>query len=196
MKRKLLYPTLAVVIVGAAVAVGAYQLSRPPNASAGIDSGNGQPTAFAYGNDNAPSESGFKDSSSRVGIDARFMKPSSSNSPQRLRVRLHIDKGWHVNANPASLGALIPTTVQARSNGQRVPLRVKYPRGRDSNIHLGDKTIKVYDDNTTISAVLTPAALKAAQSGGGLDVLVRVQSCSNRGVCLAPAHLTTQLPRS
>ncbi len=195
MKRKLLYPTLAVVIIGAAVAVGAYQLSRPSNAGAGINDSNGQPTALAYGNDNAPTQRGFKDSSSRVSIGARLLKPSSGDGSQRLRVRLHIDKGWHVNANPASMKALIPTTVQARSNGKRVPLRVKYPRGRDSNIHLGDKTIKVYDDHTTISAVLTPAALKAAQSGG-LDVLVRVQSCSDRGVCLAPARLTTQLPRS
>jgi hypothetical protein len=196
MKSKLLYPILAIAIVAAALAVGAYQLSRPSNAGAGIDSGNGQPTAFAYGNDNnAPSERGFKDSSSRVGIDARLVKPGSGDGSRRLRVRLHIAKGWHVNANPASMKALIPTTVQARINGKRAPLRVKYPSGRDSNIHLGDKTIKVYDDNTTISAVLTPAALKAAQSGG-LDVLVRVQSCSDRGVCLAPARLTTQLPRS
>jgi hypothetical protein len=196
MKSRVLYLTLAIGGLAVALGVGGYWLPRPTNADASANGGDAFAAALAYADNGASGQRRLPDSSTRVSINASFANPVANDGSRELRVTLQIDHGWHVNAHPASLGFLIPTTIAARANGQPLPLKVSYPSGRDSGIRLGDTSIEVYDDDTTISAALTPAALKAAQAAGGLDILVRAQSCSDKGVCLPPARLTVRLPWS
>ncbi|MCW8309134.1 protein-disulfide reductase DsbD N-terminal domain-containing protein [Acidiphilium sp. PA] len=108
-------------------------------------------------------------------------------------VRLNIKKGWHVNANPASLRFLIPTTVKSEINHKAVRLDISYPPGRDSHVKLDGKSILVYDDNTILRADMPASTLAQLRSAGSLSLVVTVQSCSNKGICLPPAQLRSTI---
>lgn len=137
---------------------------------------------------------GLPDSANKVHIQAWFPAPVANDGTRALAVRLRLASGWHVNAHPASLDSLIPTTLHARAGGSAVKLHTRYPPGVKSGITLGNTPIKVYGNNTTLNATLPPSAVAAAKAAGALSVSVRVQSCSNRGICLPPATVHTRLP--
>lgn len=138
--------------------------------------------------------SGLPDSADKVHIKAWFPAPVARAGTRALAVRLRLAKGWHVNANPASMKSLIPTTLRASAGGDAVKLNTQYPPGVDSGIKLGNTDIKVYSNNTTLNATLPKSAVVAAKAAGTLNVTVQVQSCSNRGICLPPAHVSTKVP--
>lgn len=104
-------------------------------------------------------------------------------------VTLHIDKGWHVNANPASLGNLIAATVWIERDGARHAAQATYPRGQSSGITIDGTDILVYEDGVTIRV----ANLTNPQTS---RVLVHVQACSTKGICLAPATITASKART
>ncbi len=110
------------------------------------------------------------------------------SAKQRLKVLLKIEPGWHVNANPASLEFLIPTTVSASLGGRALSVQASYPAGEVITTPVGEW--RVYEGLVDI-----PLTLQAAEvaSGGKLDVTVRVQACDDQGQCLPPAVLHTEL---
>lgn len=134
---------------------------------------------------------GLANSASKVDVTARF-RPATDDTRPRLRIRLDIADGWHVNAHPASLDFLVATTIRAKAGGEPLPLTIDWPRGRDSGVELGGTSIRVYDDNTVIPATLATAADKGAVAADRITVNVRVQACSNRGICLPPATLSVE----
>ena len=99
--------------------------------------------------------------------------------PRALVVRLSIDQGWHVNANPASLPFLIPTTVEL-SNGVQME-RIQYPPGIAFQPAFSDETLSVYEGRVAVRA--TPPAEFDATSP---SVAVRYQACDHQR-CLPPA---------
>lgn len=104
-------------------------------------------------------------------------------------VTLHIDKGWHVNANPASLGNLIAATVWIERDGARHAAQATYPHGQSSGIVIDGTDILVYEDDVTIKiANLTDPQTSRIQ--------VRVQACNTKGLCLAPATITASKART
>lgn len=119
----------------------------------------------------------------------------SGANDRELMVTLNINDGWHVNANPASLDFLIPTTVSTWVAGKPVATRTAYPSGKASGINLQDTDIKVYNDNTRIRLTLDPTVTDQINQGAPLTVSVRVQSCNDTGICLAPSDLETTLNR-
>lgn len=130
---------------------------------------------------------------SHVRIRARLKDPATTSGQPTLSVRLHIDEHWHVNANPASLDFLIPTTVAAKADDRPLTLQTTYPPGLKSDIRLGDTVIKVYENNTTIRSQLSPAAAAAATSAGGMQVSVTAQACNDKGICLPPSVMKTRV---
>lgn len=132
---------------------------------------------------------GLANSASKVDVTAEF-EPATDNDDLRIRVRLDIADGWHVNAHPASLDFLVATTIVARSGGETLALNIAWPEGRDSGIELGGTRIKVYDDNTVIPVQLARTTATKAHTAGQLTLNVRVQACSNDGICLPPSTLT------
>lgn len=104
-------------------------------------------------------------------------------------VTLHIDKGWHVNANPASLGNLIAATVWIERDGARHAAQATYPHGQSSGIVIDGTDILVYEDGATIAV----ANLSDPQTS---RVLVHVQACNTKGLCLAPATITASADRT
>lgn len=187
-------PRLRLIFVGCAVVAviavaGGYWRILARTRPAG--KGDAATQAEAYVQSQSGRSAQLADSADKVSIRASLVRRNVGSQGRVLRVRVLIRHGWHVNANPASLLSLIPTTVKARINGKPVALRVKYPPGQDSGIRLNGKPILVYDDNTVIRAHLPQGLTVTAQSASTLKVLLTVQSCSDKGICLAPAQLSS-----
>lgn len=180
MKRRtvvtLVSTTLVIVVVGV---LAAWQFSAPEN----VNEVSEPPPLAKY-------PAGMTQSSDRV-----HLQVASGADDQELVVTLNIDDGWHVNANPASLDFLIPTTVTTRIAGKPVVSQAAYPPGESAGISLQDTDIKVYEDDTDIPLYLDPAVTDQMEQGAPLTVSVRVQSCNDTGVCLAPSDLTQTLNR-
>ncbi|HLQ84568.1 MAG TPA: protein-disulfide reductase DsbD N-terminal domain-containing protein [Salinisphaeraceae bacterium] len=126
----------------------------------------------------------LQQSASKVEATATY----DTEDAQQLNVQLDIADGWHVNANPASLEFLIPTSITAHAGDNELAPEVDWPAGKDSGIELGGTEIQVYDSDTEIPVQLDDAAAKALQAGQ-LELEVVVQACSDDGICLPPSTL-------
>lgn len=137
---------------------------------------------------------GIPTSASKVDATARYVQTSHDDTRQ-LRVHLAIADGWHVNAHPASLDFLVPTSIRAFAGQQALPLAIDWPQGHDSGIQLGGTAIEVYSDDTVIPVTLEPAAVDTLQTAPALTLRVRVQACSDKGICLPPSDIDIQPPQ-
>lgn len=103
-----------------------------------------------------------------------------SDGTQTVVVTLHINKPWHVYANPVGnedLAAAQTTIVFPK--GVKV-VQAKYPAGKTIN----DKVIgkyHVYEGKVSI-----PIVIQRAGGAGPLELSVRYQACDDRR-CLPPA---------
>ena len=108
-------------------------------------------------------------------------------------VRLKIDDGYHVNANPPTLPYLIPTQVDITpTTGISVDF-ITYPNGLTKKFSFSpDQALAVYEGQTDLKLRLTAA--KTAQPGEhNLSVKLRVQACDDQ-VCYAPGTMDFTLP--
>ncbi|MFB6354935.1 MAG: protein-disulfide reductase DsbD domain-containing protein [bacterium] len=107
----------------------------------------------------------------------------SGSDTAGFKVVLRLGEGWHVNANPASLKYLIPTTVQL-VNGNAVTVRdVDYPPGQSLQLGFASEPLSVYEGKVRI-----PVVFEKKESGSfpAKDVVkVRYQACNDE-VCLRP----------
>jgi len=142
----------------------------------------------------APSaRSGLADSSDKVRLKIVGDSKTLTGETGEIVLALDIEPDWHVNANPASMEFLIPTAASSSVNGQSLEIPIQYPRGRVSDITLGDTALEVYDDGASIRLLPDEKQTAMLQEAGKLDVKVRVQACSEDGVCLAPSDLPLTL---
>lgn len=141
----------------------------------------------------SPVRTGLAQSSDKVNLMVTGAARSDAGTSSEIAVTLNIEPGWHVNANPASMEFLIPTTTSAVANGKPLDVQIQYPRGRVSDITLGETAIEVYDDGASIRLQPGEENFAILEEAGELDLKVRVQACSDSGVCLAPSDLTVTL---
>ncbi|MBW2362739.1 MAG: DUF255 domain-containing protein [Deltaproteobacteria bacterium] len=103
----------------------------------------------------------------------------------QLRVRVAVDAGWHVNANPASLAYLIPTRVE-REDG--AALRgAHYPQGTLFQPEFAPEPISVYEGSVEIPLTRLEGESEIS------SLVVRYQACDERQ-CLPPARSPVALP--
>jgi len=107
------------------------------------------------------------------------------DAPAELIVSFDIANDWHINANPASLEFLVPTTIQVERNGSPVELEIEYPAGKMLEAGL-QEPIAVYSGRVDIAAHPGPDPEKA----NNLEVKAVVQACNDSGRCLLPADLS------
>lgn len=191
MTKRHWYVASTIVATFAILAGGRYVSQTPPGEQQS-QSKTAVPRSFPSG-----AKAGFHMPTSAEKVDMTVHLKATRGaptSPEIIVVRLYIRKGWHVNANPASLPFLIPTVEKATVKGQPARLDITYPLGRNSNIVLQNKAIRVYDDGAILKASVPPLTFDRFRSAGSLAVAVTVQSCSNKGICLPPATLTSTLP--
>jgi hypothetical protein len=107
----------------------------------------------------------------------------SGADPRELVVRIEIDPGWHVNANPASLPFLIPTRVEPLGNG--AALDAEYPPGGELRPEFVKEVLRVYEGTVEI-----PITLRGSKAPP--RVALRFQACDEK-VCLPPSRVELAL---
>jgi hypothetical protein len=159
-----------------------------------VSTGSSTQTERASSEAPAPSaRSGLADSSDKVRLEIVGDSKALTGDAGEIVLALDIEPGWHVNANPASMEFLIPTVASSSVNGQSLDIPIQYPRGRVSDITLGDTALEVYDNDASIRLLPDEKQTAMLKEAGKLDMTVRVQACSDEGVCLAPADLPLTL---
>ena len=113
----------------------------------------------------------------KVGVS----EPEREGNRLTVTAVLDIAQSWHVNANPASLDFLIPTSVDVREDSGKAEAKPVYPDARAMTTPLGE--IKVYEGRVSI-----PVKVKVTLPDGteNLRLLVRAQACKD-AACLAPS---------
>lgn len=107
-------------------------------------------------------------------------------------VRLNIDQGYHVNANPPSYPYLKATEVEiAASNGLTVSF-ITYPGGISKKFAFAEKPLSVYEGEADIKIRLR-ADKSAARGSRNLSGKLLVQACDNQ-VCYAPGTINIVIP--
>lgn len=106
-------------------------------------------------------------------------------------VRLNIDNGYHVNANPPSFSYLIATELELTPAAGISVDFINYPNGLSKKFSFADQPLSVYEGETELKVRLTA---KSAQPGThNLSAKLRVQACDDQ-VCYAPGTMDLTLP--
>jgi len=107
-------------------------------------------------------------------------------------VRLKVQDGYHVNANPASFSYLIPTELKVTSaSGVSVDF-ITYPDPVTRTFSFADEPLKVYEGDTMVKAKLK-AAPSAETGTHNLSAQLRVQACNDQ-VCYPPGQIEVTIP--
>jgi hypothetical protein len=112
-------------------------------------------------------------------------EPEREGNSLTVTAVLDIAQSWHVNANPASLDFLIPTSVDVREDSGKAEAKPVYPDARAMTTPLGE--IKVYEGRVSI-----PVKVTLPDGTENLRLLVRAQTCKD-AACLAPSDLVIPL---
>jgi hypothetical protein len=108
------------------------------------------------------------------------------------RVRLTIDNGFHVNANPPSFSYLKPTELEVKPDAGISISFTKYPDPLTRSFEFAEKPIAVYEGETLITVRLK--ADRSAKPGRtNLAATLRVQACDEK-VCYAPGTKDVSIP--
>lgn len=100
-----------------------------------------------------------------------------------LQVEIHVNDGYHINANPASDPYLIPTRLLLDS---KTVQGVTYPPSHLFKPPFASAGIAVYSGQVVLHATLPAGA------GASSNVAVQVQACNDK-YCLAPSMLALPL---
>ena len=118
----------------------------------------------------------------------------ASGQSGEAMVRLNIDNGYHVNANPPSFPYLIPTELQITSSDVVSVDFITYPDPLTKKFSFAEKPLAVYEGATDLKIRFT--ASKSAPAGThNLSAKLRVQACDDQ-ICYAPGSIDLQLPVS
>ena len=110
------------------------------------------------------------------------VKVERSTAASQISITLRIDEGFHINANPASLPYLIPTTVIFTGI---TPYRLDYPTPVRFKPKFTDEPLNVYEGTVVITASFEKKVLDAAPV---LAATITAQACTDQ-ICLPPADL-------
>ena len=134
----------------------------------------------------APCQADATKSESKVKIEATAGKPDADGK-QVVTVKIAIDKGWHLYANPVPKDfAGVPVEVKYGGKTKPAVFKVDYPPGKE----VKDPTegnYQIYEDMAEIKVTLQ----RDKSDTSPLELSVKVQTC-NEKTCLPPA--TVKVP--
>jgi thioredoxin:protein disulfide reductase len=117
------------------------------------------------------------------------VSPGGSTDAQ---VRIEIENGFHVNANPPSLPYLKPTELELKPDADISVSFTTYPGPRVKKFSFSEQPLSVYEGESLIKV-----RLKASQSAKpgqkNLSATLRVQACDDK-VCYAPGAIEISIP--
>lgn len=107
-------------------------------------------------------------------------------------LRLTIQSGYHINANPPSYPYLIATALDiSPANGISVG-SVTYPKPMNRKFVFAEKPLAVYEGDAEVKATLK-ADKSAKQGQHSLAAKLRIQACDEQ-VCYPPGTLDLVIP--
>lgn len=107
-------------------------------------------------------------------------------------VRLTIQSGYHVNANPPTFSYLIPTELQITPTDGVSVSAMSYPPGINVKMAFSEQPLAVYEGNIEIKATLKVD--KSAKPGQhSLAAKLRIQACDDK-VCYPPGTRDLAIP--
>jgi hypothetical protein len=107
-------------------------------------------------------------------------------------LRLTIQSGYHVNANPPTYPYLIATDLQIDSAEGISTGPVKYPAALTRQFPFAEKPLAVYEGETELKTMIRPD--KSATPGPrSLSAKLRVQACDDQ-VCYPPGTINLSIP--
>ena len=122
----------------------------------------------------------FEDTADHVRIVA--VNRGSGSNDDRAVVVVTIDPGYHINANPASMAYLIPTTLNVT---KPTPLRVVYPEMVRFKPKFSEDVLDVYEGTIHIIAEFPKGVLASEHPLFGTLI---AQACTEE-YCLPPAEI-------
>jgi uncharacterized protein YyaL (SSP411 family) len=155
----------------AVVAASRYPVASRADASAKAPSSNTNPD-FASSADHVHAKAAIR----------------AAGETDEIIVTVLVDKGYHVNANPASFDYLIPTTV---TFADLPNVRMIYPDPISIKPRFAPEGLKVYEGEVTIRATAAKGALAQSSTPGAE---LKVQACTDE-ICLPPATLSLRIER-
>jgi DsbC/DsbD-like thiol-disulfide interchange protein len=130
-------------------------------------------------------------SESVVKAEARPVEIPAGGSAQAV-VRVTIQNGYHINANPPTYPYLKATALEVPAAEGVSFAFVTYPKALDKTFPFADKPLAVYEGITELKATLK--AYKTAKPGErSLPAHLRIQACDDQ-VCYPPGTLELAIP--
>jgi len=116
----------------------------------------------------------------------------SAGGSAEATVRLTIQGGYHVNANPPTFPYLKATALEiSPSEGISVAF-VTYPKGLNKKFAFAEQPLAVYEGDTDLKATLKSD--KTANKGErSIPARLRIQACDDQ-VCYPPGTLELAIP--
>lgn len=108
-------------------------------------------------------------------------------------VKVTVQNGYHINANPASFPYLIPTELDIPDTDEISINNTFYPSGLVKKFSFAkDDPLSVYEGETQLKVALE-AAKTAGKGQRSLPGTLRIQACDDR-VCYPPGSIAISLP--
>jgi DsbC/DsbD-like thiol-disulfide interchange protein len=146
------------------------------------------------GSPNAPAASPTAQvitSESVVKVAAQPVEIPAGGSAEAI-VRVTIQSGYHVNANPPTYSYLRATVLDISPADGVSAGAVAYPKALNKKLAFAEKPLDIYEGETVLKATLK--ADKATKTGErSLSAKLRIQACDDQ-VCYAPGSLEVAIP--
>ena len=107
-------------------------------------------------------------------------------------VRLKVDHGYHINANPASFSYLIATELDVPKADGISAVKVSYPQPLVKKFSFSEDPLAVYENQADLKVtLLVDAATKQGQTS--VPAKLRIQACDDQ-VCYPPGTIDVWIP--
>ena len=116
----------------------------------------------------------------------------ASNSSGEAVVRITIQPGYHINANPPSYPYLKATELELPASEGLSVAFIRYPKPVTAKFAFAEKPLDVYEGETELKVLLKAA--KSSQPGDcSVTGILRIQACDDQ-VCYPPGSLDVVIP--
>jgi DsbC/DsbD-like thiol-disulfide interchange protein len=150
--------------------------------------------SFAEWGQGAPGE--VKKNDDKVKVEAHLsVDKLPSGDKCQILIRLTVQPGWHINANPPEPKEFVATTVTFKGKHGTTLGELKYPKGKPLTMKDFDDPISAYEGKVDIRGVLNVPAVVGGEPVEEMEIAVKYQAC-NETTCLLPktVKLTGKLP--
>ena len=130
-------------------------------------------------------------SESLVKVTAEPMEVAAGQRNEAV-VKLNIQSGYHINANPASFEYLKATEVDLPDTPEVSVEYIYYPNPQVKKFSFSDQALRVYEGETQLKIMLT-AERAAPKSAHNIPAKLNVQACDDK-LCYPPGSVNFSIP--